>query len=736
MNKVLVGLALASSVILSACGSGPAEPIIPGVDSGSGSGPSAQMSPIYAPGAGNIPVPNDLLFLGTQDLTLNIPNDDPSPSNPRTAINALDGWSTHAPFTISFTDNGATLDPTSLTLGQSFRIFKTSVLRSEVQPGIIAPTGPVTGIEAELVPGVDYVAQVAGPLTVAVVPLRPFEAQASYMVVLTNGLTDSTGTPLAGDSSYNLAKTTEPLQGAAAALEPVRQLVNAMLAAAATQGITSEQAILSYQFTVQSVANSLIAAKGIYIDLPFSQGALPATTFSSLFTDTTPFTGIGAANLYKGQMTLPYLSGIPSAASPTAILDDSWVAADMVPIGGNPANGFGPNPLAGGNLTYANPLAQKQGDETVPLLVSLPKNPACPKPYPVMIFQHGITSNRTAMLGIADTMAGACTAVVSMDQPLHGIAADNPVHLGLQAASGGALGIFEGYTSGGLRERTFGVDFLDNATGAPGPDGNVDASGAHTINLANLLASRDNLRQASLDLLTLEKAIPGMDIDGDGIPDFISFAGPGQPDFASLKVSFMGHSLGGIVGSNYTALADFAQQSIIATASGSIAQMLNASASFGPRIRAGVAAGAGEDPNDPAFLAGTLQSFLVAAQTVVDSGDPINYATIAQANNIPTLAIQVRGDSVVPNAAPGGPLAGSIPHAALYGLETVTQTGMHDRAFLKFVSGNHATPLSPAGANGPTEFLAETTAMQTAIATFIASGGTQVVVTDTALVEP
>ncbi|MRX28463.1 hypothetical protein [Kangiella sp. HZ709] len=722
MNKVLVGLALASSVILSACGDGPAEPIIPGVDSGSGSGgPSAQMSPVYSPASGSVPVPNDLLFLGSEDLTLNIPNSDPSASNPITAINALDGWSTHAPFTISFTDNGATLDSTSLTLGQSFRIFKTSVLRSEVQPGIIAPTGPVTGIEAELVPGVDYVAQVAGPLTVAVVPLRPFEPQASYMVVLTNGLTDSNGTPLSGDSSYNLAKSTEPLGGAAAALEPIRQLVNAMLAAAATQGIESDDAILSYQFTIQSVADSLVAAKGFYIDLPFSQGALPATSFSSLMTDTTPFTGIGAANLYKGQMTLPYLSGIPSAATPTAILDDSWVAADFVPVGGN----LVPNPLAGGNLTYANPLPQKQGDETVPLLVSLPKNPACPKPYPVMIFQHGITSDRTAMLGIADTMAGACNAVVSMDQPLHGIAADNPVHLGLQAASGGLLGIFEGYIPGGIRERTFGVDFIDNATGAPGPDGNVDASGAHTINLLNLLASRDNLRQASLDLLTLEKAIPGMDIDGDSMPDL-----------DASKVSFMGHSLGGIVGSNYTALADLAQQSIIATASGSIAQMLNASESFGPRIRAGVAAGSGEDPTDPAFLAGTLQSFLVAAQTVVDSGDPINYATIAQANNIPTLSIQVRGDSVVPNAAPGAPLAGSIPHAALYGLATVTDTTMTDRAFMKFVSGNHATPLSPAGANGPTEFLAETTAMQTAIATFIASGGTQVVVTDTALVEP
>ncbi len=727
MKKVLHGIALASSLVLAACGGGgPAEPQIPGSGSGSGSGPSAQMSPVYSPASGNIPIPNDILFLDTLDLTLNIPNPDMNPAIE--AINKLDGWSTHAPFTISFTDNGATLDAATLVPGQTFRLFKTSVFRPEVAPGIMGPTGPVTGIESELTFGVDYIVQMAGPLTIAVVPLRPLEAQASYMVVLTNGLQDSSGAALVGDSAYNLAKSTEPLQGAAAALEGVRQLVDAMLNAASSVGIEREDAILSYQFTVQSIADSMVAAKGIYIDLPIALSGntvFPATSFSSLMTDTTPFTGIGAANLYKGQLTLPYLSGIPSLANPLAILNDSWVAADMVPIGGNPANGFMANPLAGGNLTYANPLAQKRGDEMVPLMVSLPKNPACPKPYPVMIFQHGITSDRTAMLGIADTMAGACTAVVSMDQPLHGIAADNPVHLGLQAATMGLISVFEGYTPGAVRERTFGVDFVDNATGAPGQDMIPDSSGTHTINLANLIVARDNLRQASLDLLTLEKAIPAMDVDGDMIPDF-------DP----TKVSFMGHSLGGIVGSTYTAMSDMAQQSVIATASGSIAQMLNASQSFGPRIRAGVAAAAGQDPASAEFLQGTLPQFLVAAQTAVDSGDPINYAAMAQANNIPTLALQVQGDTVVPNAVATAPLSGSIPMAAMYGLGTVTETSATDRAFLKFVSGNHATPLSPAGAGGATEFLAETTAMQTAIATFIATGGSQVVVTDPALVEP
>lgn len=730
MKNAFYGIALVSSLVLTACGGGgPAEPKIPGT----GSGSTKLVSPVFvlSEQGSDIPVPNDLLFSETQDLTLNIPVADPTDfSDPQVAINALDGWSSHAPFSIKF-DGG--IDGASVVPGQTVRIFKTSVFRPEAIPGtgIPAPTGPVTGIEAELTAGVDFVTQVTGASSVAVIPLRPFEAQANYTVVLTNGISDTSGNALTASPHFAIAKSNDPIPAGSAtsALEPVRALIDPIMDVLEASGSVAsrDDVILAYQFTIQSMADALVTAKGVYIDLPIglSGGTVfPATSFSSLFTDTVPFTGIGAADLYKGQVTLPYLLTPSTATNPAGVLTGRWVTAANLSDG---MGGTFPNPLGGGgNLTYAIPQPEKMADEQVPLLVSLPKNPACPKPYPVMIFQHGITSDRTAMLGIADTMAGACTAVISMDQPLHGIAADNAVHQGLQLASGGLIGIFEGYAEGALHERTFGVDLQNNATGAvPSPDGIPDASGAHTINLGNLLGFRDNLRQATLDLLTLEKAIPAMDVDGNGIPDF-------DP----TKVSFMGHSLGGIVGSTYTALSDMAKQSVLATTSGSIAQMLNGSQSFGPVIRGGLAAAAGIPETDPAFAGTVLAPFLFAAQTVVDSGDPINYGNFALAGQIPTLGLQIKNDSVVPNAVATGPLAGSIPHAAVFGLPAVTDTAMQSRGFLKFVSGNHATPLSPAGAGGPTEFLAETTAIQTAIATFIATGGTTIMVSDPALVEP
>ena len=717
MKKAFYGVALISSLVLTACSDGPAEPKIPG----SGGGSTKFIAPVYAPGDGEIPVPNDLLFSGSADLTLNIPSDDPTDmSDPQNAISGLDGWSTHAPFNIEF--RGA-IDGASVAPGQNVRVFKVTTARGEVAPGIPGPTGPVAAVEAELAAGTEFVAVPNGPAAVGIVPLVPFEPQASYMVVVTNGITDVQGNAIIADSQFEIAKSPDPIPegSATSGLEPVRQLVNAMLAAAEGSGVAREDVVLAYQFTVQSVADSLVASKGVYVDSPL--GTAGASSFSSLMTDTTPFTGIGAANLFKGEFTLPYLLSAPSMENPTAPLNSQWVGADMVPDG---QGGMMANPFAGGNITYANPLPGKSGDETVPLLVSLPKNPQCPTPYPVMIFQHGITSDRTAMLGIADTMASACTAVVSMDLPLHGIAADNQVHLGLQQASGGLIGIFADYTPGAARERTFGVDYVVNGSTPtqPGQDGMADSSGAHFINLQNLLVSRDNVRQGVLDLLALEKEIPNMDVNGDTIPDF-----------DGSNISFMGHSLGGIVGSDYMALSANVQQGVLATTSGSIAQLLNGSPTFGPVIRGGLSASTGIPESDPAFASEVLSPFLFAAQTAVDSADPVNYAAMALANNKPTLGVQVQVDTVVPPLVDGAPLAGNTPHAALYGLPVVTDTAQQPRGSIKVSMGTHATPLSPAGPGGATEFIAQTTLMQNAIAKFIASGGALIEITDPALIE-
>src|SRR3546814_5246271 len=83
--------------------------------------------------------------------------------------------------------------------------------------------------------------------------------------------------------------------------------------------------------------------------------------------------------------------------------------------------------------------------------------------WPLVIFQHGITRNRTDGLAISATLASQGFAMVSIDQPLHGI---TPQDTSLAPFRVNNTPFF----AAGARERTFDVDFVDNATGAPGSE--------------------------------------------------------------------------------------------------------------------------------------------------------------------------------------------------------------------------------------------------------------------------
>ncbi|MBK8284573.1 MAG: hypothetical protein IPK97_06610 [Ahniella sp.] len=157
----------------------------------------------------------------------------------------------------------------------------------------------------------------------------------------------------------------------------------------------------------------------------------------------------------------------------------------------------------------------------------------------------------------------------------------------------------------------------NNTTGALVPDGIVDSSGTYFINLSSLLSSRDNLRQSVSDLFTLAKTIPTMSVDGDA-----------TPDFDGSRVFFVGQSLGSIVGLNFVTLEPTVSTSVLSVPGGGIAQLLNGSPTFGPRIRAGLAA-QGVNAGTAAF-----DQFMGAAQQAVDSGDPINFAFAAAGERI------------------------------------------------------------------------------------------------------
>ena len=185
-------------------------------------------------------------------------------------------------------------------------------------------------------------------------------------------------------------------------------------------------------------------------------------------------------------------------------------------------------------------------------------------------------------------------------------------------------------------ERTFDLDLV-NAAGAPGPDTVTDPSGTHFINLTNLLNSRDNVRQAVSDLFALVDAInEGAVTDGTNVLD-------------SSRIHFLGHSLGAIVVTPFIALELDVKASALINGGASIAKILDGSASRGPQIAAGLGA--------VGIVKGTatFESFLGAAQTVLDSGDPVNYSLNAT-SYAPSAAAgrglyfsEIVGDSVLGN---------------------------------------------------------------------------------------
>ncbi len=679
-----------------------------------GNPPTTILTANFSPTAGILPFPIDLLLSGTADLTLNIPVADPTAvSDPVVSLNALDGFSTVAPWLTTFTlKNGAeqlisgAIDATSIQSGVSVRMFQV-VLN---QPG-----GGVVGVTSELTPGVDFVAAPSGDLAIAIVPLRPLDQLTSYMVIITDGVTDMAGNDATADQTYFLSKRTDPLVDAsgqstdpllpdatANALEPLRRLTNSHLAAAASQGIDPDDIVVSWVATTQSITPVLGALRSTVVASPAV--IAPSGLNTSLVIPGSP----GFADIFIGTIDLPYYLDAPSATNPVAPLTTRWEAAPGAYV--PPFDALGLDPTST-HLTYANPFPVVKSTVTVPVLLTIPNatsGQSMPDAgWPITIFQHGITRNRTDGLAIADAMAAVGYAMIAIDLPLHGITdTTNP--------------LYAGNTPFAETEFTFDMDLVDNASNAPGPDGIIDDSGTHSIQLGSLLTSRDNSRQGQIDVSVLAATIPMLDASGDGIPDF---------DGANIR--FVGQSLGAITGTVFLGVesisgAPAVDVGFLSAPGGGIPYLLAGSPTFGPVIEGGLAA-AGIEPGSADF-----NRFLAAAQAVTDASDPINWAGFAAGGAAIIVQEFVGGidptDQVIPNRVAGAPLAGTEPLIAAMGLAGIDQSTSDAngiRVAIRYVAGGHGSILSPSPS------LAAFIEGQTQLASFIASGGTTVVVTNT-----
>jgi pimeloyl-ACP methyl ester carboxylesterase len=697
--KRLTAISIAWALLAAAGCSSSNGPDIGDTDPTSGNGiggrdpQPAATAALFQPLQGVLPFPTDLYFAGSTDGTLNIqPANALSPN--QVGLNALDGFSTTAVIRARF---GGAIDPASLT-ATSVRVIQVAIDNStKATTGVIRPlvigTDPAT---ADVSVGIAADAGVGNSI-LEITPLKPLVPSTGptnngYLVLLTNEIQAGGGAATA-DADYASIKAALPNCAGItdASMNGICQLTGANLQIAQALGVDPATVVLSFSFSTQSTHDTMDV-------LGLTTTAEPITVQNSgLTTQALQPTLPGIANVYVGTFTIPYYLTRPSAANATAPIDTPWHG--------------GASPLDANStfLTRFNPVPEATETIQIPIFVTVP-NAGAPgggvKPvngWPVLIFQHGLTRNRLDALGVADTYASEGYVVVSIDLPLHGVT--DPANPLYQANN----------------ERTFNLDLLDNTSLASGPDGQIDGSGIHFVNLPHPILSRDNLRQGAVDLLALTRSLADLDLDGDS-----------TGDIDTTRIHFLGHSLGGIVGGVYlgTAAAAEVQTGVLAMAGGGVAATILDSPAFGPVLQQGLAA-------QGITQGSTLYAqFVRDVQTIVDAGDPVNYIATAEVAR-PLLLFQVVGggdlgggqtslpDQVVVNASTQRLIdAAALPRISTPGPNSVSQ------GYVSFIFGDHASIIDP------TASLATTAEMQTEALTFAETSGTVIAIADPAVVQP
>ena len=795
MKKLVLSLAIASTLGLSACDDETIQDVEKEVvDNGTVVTPTARVKFNPSAGAAGLSIPNDLIFSGTVDGTLEIPVADPTDgSDPFVAISALDGWSISQPFPLGIEfPAGTSLDGDSVFNPASVRIFEAIMGGNVNDSDCTAVTrGLACKVVGELVYTQDFVTQKSGD-SVVVVPMKPLKAETTYIMVMTNNLRDNNGKAIAGSTTYELARqdiTTLPL-GNESQLG-LQAAINSYEAAVVAAGVDSDTIIYSAAMTTQSTTRVLSTLKAVMAQVTVpqmvanAQQGIPAIgvadtgmSVANVLNGLIPESLIplySAANYIRGSITLPYYSGIPSAENPLAPVNDWWrarcdsgatlaglAAANpaAIPAGPLDANdgfcmNFGLRDLSSvmaidteRNLTKFNPIPATSAMLPIDVQMTTPdiavanairasmELPDLEEPadgWPVAILVHGITSTKEQMLPITGLLSLYGIATIAIDQPLHG--------------------------SRGFDLNGDDVDDINTST----------VSTLHYVNLGSMLTMRDNTRQSTADLLGLRLGM-----------NFLAGA-----NIDSSKVHLLGHSLGGIYGMNTVGLANTPLNEqidgLFKIASTSLAMPGLMLANFGldspafeglaksnltlqlsPDFKAAVEATLPADYSQEelsafyfafydslsveqkATLDGGFAQFTFAAQTVTDSGDPIAYVQALAATQTPTHLIEVVGngvdnlpDQTVTNTAPFTPMGGTEPAIAFLGLQGVSED-TNGSGVVRFVNGHHSSILDPrANAASPDAELSAraTQEMQTQVATFFASMGQLIKITDAAVVK-
>jgi hypothetical protein len=279
------------------------------------------------------------------------------------------------------------------------------------------------------------------------------------------------------------------------------------------------------------------------------------------------------------------------------------------------------------------PIIQNAG-VTIPFTVAVPNSTAPVNGYPIVINQHGLGGDRKTTIDLANALASRGFASIGIDAVAHGFRFGDPEgDRGFKIASADT-------------ENQFGGNAIPDGAA----DGNPLGFPLSTLSVQlgffqafiNLVGVADNFRQTCTDLMQLVRLIQSNSIDGQlGV------------SIDENNIFYMGHSLGGIMGSCLAAFEpDVKAYALNATGGGLTSQLL---------LNSSIGAGAIGTLNtifglDAANVQDQFAVFPAIAQGLLDPGDPQTAAPAWITNPIvggPRNVLQISDDAdeVVPNQA-------------------------------------------------------------------------------------
>jgi hypothetical protein len=479
-------------------------------------------------------------------------------------------------------------------------------------PGSLADCAPVIGLQP---------AVTAGPLF-----LPPFKEATQYAVLVTNRVKDIAGDPLVRSNFTKLLFFQNPLadlatgksnvsaltDAQAVGLEELRLLMPALLArASADKGVAPDEVVMAYSVKTQSITGTALElAAAPYAD-------------QAAFVPGTPV-----------DVTAAYPAALPAAtfheilAVPIPTLDPIDVTTGA----------FNPDPTA---WTPAALTAVVVVPDAALVTASCPAPNEALKCAPLVVFQHGITRNKTDVFALASTFASAGFVVAAIDSPLHGNRAyctadaqcvcDEIGAAGFLGAPGTCAPTCGFFGPAGLQGDAVPIGQCTNGSVAVSTGGarGTGVSGAFLVT-QNLFRTRDALRQDVLDNSALILAIaPPSPIAN---PFATRLASEGIA-IDGARVYWIGQSLGGIEGVLNVAANPRLSRAVLNAAGAPVVDVITQSPAFASEVNALLASL--PPPAGPITLPEDTRKylqFIQVAKWILDPAEPANFAGHVTAN--------------------------------------------------------------------------------------------------------